>query len=121
MPVVKIEFCDGKFISHNGVEVKSFSEKSVEANGWKCEISESGKFTCSTIYFEDGVKKQIKMVLEGGRVKTKWRQERERPQYKWNKLQKYPAEGIIILPSISAGTNKMPKFFECSVASISNL
>ena len=115
MPNVRIAFCDGKFISHNGVEVKQFSEKSTEANGWKCEINSSGKFSCTAVYFANGMKNQVKMILDnGGLVKTKWRKERERPKYKWFKLRTTPVEGIIILPSITSDM-QAPKFNECSV------
>lgn len=115
MATLKIAFRDGKFIYHNGVKVTSFSEKSMEGNGWNCKVDSVGKFSCAAVYMNGNIKHQVKLILDtGGLVKTKWREERNRPRYKWIKLKKTPAEGIIMLPSASA-VMKNPKFLECSV------
>ena len=114
MATLRIAFKDGKFVCHNGVNVKTFTEKNLEANGWLCEINSAGKFICSATYICDGIKHQTKIILDnGGLIKTKRREERSRPKYNWFKLKKTPAEGIIFLPSISI--DMRPRFSECSI------
>jgi len=85
---LQLEIRDSKFVSHNGVNVQTFSDKCVEANGWKCQITESGKVICIAKYSYKDVKKRVKFCVQSGYAKLKLKvgdtQERPIRSYKLN-------------------------------------
>jgi len=71
MPTLQIQIQDSKFISHNGVNVETFSDKYLEANGWRCTITEGGKVICTAIYSYKDVERRLKFSIKNGYAKLK--------------------------------------------------
>ena len=71
MAILQIQISNSKFTSHNGVNVEKFTDKSVEGNGWECQITEDGKVFCVATYSYKGVEQKIKFTIKNGYAKLK--------------------------------------------------
>ena len=71
MATLQIQIQDSKFISYNGENVETFSDKYIEANGWRCRITEEGKVICTATYFYKDVERKVKFSIKNGYAKLK--------------------------------------------------
>lgn len=71
MATLQIQIQDSKFISYNGENVSTFSDKYIEANGWRCRITEEGKVICTAAYFYKDVERKVKFSIKNGYAKLK--------------------------------------------------
>ena len=70
MATLLIEVKDSKFVAHNNLKVKEFSETRIVANNWECIIDEGGNITCTTIRFYMGEQRKIKFSIKNGWVES---------------------------------------------------
>lgn len=71
MATLKIRIKDSKFISHNNVNVESFTEHEVKGNGWIAKIYHNGNITCIATGTEnDGIEKELKCTFKNKIVKV---------------------------------------------------
>ena len=101
MANLSIEIKDSKFVSHNGVNVKVFTENYVLGNGWECKIAENGRIDCiSTQFYAAGERHQMKFKIDKGYVKVLLKIGDAQPKVlKSFKLDKWPVDGILVLPT----------------------
>jgi len=96
MATLQIEFRNGMFLSHNGVNVTKASQKHIEGNGWRGDVDENGNFSFEAIQYFSGVKHKLKFRIVGGYVKKILKIGKESPQVlKSYKLDKWPIDGVI--------------------------
>lgn len=91
---------DKKFISHNGIKIRKFSDKYVMGNGWECQIKEDETLICTAKKVYDEVEHVITYtVLKGGEMTLTLKIGDKPPLFLKNgKIAKWPQDGILILP-----------------------
>lgn len=100
MATLRIKFQDGKFVSHNGVAIEKFTPNYVKGNGWNCQVNENGDFYCVVREERYGKIHQLKFCSSKGRIKLALRiGDGESQILKTYKLDKWPTNGVIGLPS----------------------
>lgn len=100
MANLSIEIKNSKFVSHKGVNVKTFTENYVLGNGWECWIAETGRIDCIATQFYSGERHQIKLKIDKGYVKVLLKIGDAHPTVLRNfKLDEWPMDGIIVLPT----------------------
>ena len=100
MATLRIEIVDSKFVSHNGVNVKSFNEHHVNGNGWEATMTENGKLECVALGYYDGVLHLVKFKIQKGyaRLILKIGDKRARVVRSF-KMKCWPADVILGLPA----------------------
>lgn len=100
MATFRIDVRNGKFVGHNGIQIKEFSENHICANGWKCFITEHGAIVCMCKAKTPYGTRTKKFVLKKGETKITLKNEQgETRLIKQFKLEDWPVEGTIGLSS----------------------
>lgn len=99
MATLLIRIIDSKFVSHNGVNLKTFEEHHVSGNGWEATLSEDGKLECVALRYYEGVLHLVKFKIQKGYVRQilKIGDKRARVLRSF-KIKKWPAEVVLGLP-----------------------
>lgn len=100
MATLRIKIKDKKFVSHNNVNVKEFSDNYVEGNGWICKMHTNGDFHCVSTGRHHGVEWRVKLRIQDGWGKLTLKKGDGQVQIlKKYELQNLPADGVIGLSS----------------------
>ena len=101
MATLQIEFKDGKFISHNGVNVEEATSTHIKGNGWIGNVDEEGNLYFIAIWKRKKARHQLKYTITNGYVKKVLRIGNEKSiVLKSYRMEKWPIDGII---GLSAG------------------
>lgn len=99
MATLRLKIVDSKFVSHNGVEIETFEERYVNANGWEVTLSEVGKLECVALRYYDGILHLVKFKVQKGYARLILKVGEKRAKVlKSFKLESWPADVILGLP-----------------------
>lgn len=101
MAILQIELKNGKFASHNGVNVEVATDYYIKGNDWIGEINENGNVFFKAVHcYGKGVRHQLKFKIVNGCVKTILTVGNKKPKIlKTYKLEQWPIDGTIGLTS----------------------
>lgn len=101
MATLQIEFKNRKFVSHNGVDVKSMTDTHLEGNGWYGYVDEKGNITFIANHYYKGERHQLKFEVENGYLKKTLKIGNHMPKVlKTLRIAGWPLDGVI---GLSAG------------------
>lgn len=97
MPTLKIRIEESKFISHNNVNVESFTEREVKGNGWIAKIYPNGNLICITTGTDlNGTVKERRLTLTNKIVKEELKIGNKAPKIiKLFQFDEWKKEGVI--------------------------
>lgn len=97
MATLQIEFKNGKFVSHNGVNVDVATNTYIKGNGWTGEVDENGNIVFNAVhYYDKGVRHQLKFKIVNGYVKKILKVGADKPKVlKSYKMEQWPIDGVI--------------------------
>lgn len=99
MATLRLRIVDSKFVSHNGVNVKTFGERYVNGNGWEATLSEEGKLECTAIRYYAEELHLVKFKIQKGYLRLTLKVGSERAKVLKNvRLESWPADVILGLP-----------------------
>lgn len=101
MAILQIELKNGKFTSHNGVNVEVATDYYIKGNDWIGEINENGNIFFKAVHcYGKGVRHQLKFKIVNGCVEKILRVGNKKPKVlKTYKLEQWPIDGTIGLTS----------------------
>ena len=99
MSTLRIRIVDSKFVSHNGVNLKTFEERYVNGNGWEATLSEDGNLECIAHRCYEGVLHLVKFKIKKGYVRLILKVgEKHGTVLRSFKLEHWPANVVLGLP-----------------------
>ena len=100
MATLRIGIMDSKFVSHNNVNLRTFEERYVSANGWEVTMSEDGrKLECVARQYYGGIQHLVKFKVNKGYVRLILKRGDKRAKViKSFKMEEWPSEVVLGLP-----------------------
>lgn len=99
MATLRLRIVDSKFVSHNGISVKTFGERYVNGNGWEATLSEEGKLECIALRYYEGILHMVKFKVQKGYARLILKIGEKRANVlKSFKLECWPANVVLGLP-----------------------